>query len=167
MSATLTLRRPVAAQQKTLGDDLAPMHDRWMAECDVALGPVTDRDATFLQRWAAVRYVGDTFPERFQLEQDLLEELHPFILPEVRHRLAMQVDRLGRLQQQLELLAKQRGTARDLALTARQLVEALRLWYADIEFAVGHLRLEEIGPRAGDLLDRFSGPAWLEGSVVS
>ena len=48
MTATLTSWRPAAAAKQTLGDRLASRHDRWMADCDVALGPVTDRDATFL-----------------------------------------------------------------------------------------------------------------------
>jgi hypothetical protein len=154
MSATLTLHRPGAARDKTLADDLAPMHDRWMAECDLALGPVTDRDATFLQRWAAIRYVAETFPERFEVEQELVKELRPFILPEIRERLQMQMDRLIRLQQELERLARLRGTARDVARLARDLEEALRLWYADLEFAVGDLCPDEIGPLATRLLER-------------
>ena len=162
MTATLTTRRPAAAAQQTLGDRLASRHDRWMADCDVALGPVTDRDATFLQRWAAIRYIGDTFPERFQLEQDLVEELHPFILAEVRERLNMQMDRLVRLQQELEALGHQRGTAREIARVAREMVDALRLWYTDIEFAVGGLPLEDIGPRAVELLDRYTSCAGVD-----
>jgi len=142
------------------------MHDRWMADCDVALGPVTDRDATFLQRWAATRYISDTFPERFQLEQDLLEELHPFILPEVRERLNLQLNRLARLQQELGVLGHQRGTAREIARVARQLVEALRLWYAEIEFAVGGLQVQDIGPRAIELLDRCTSPCWCDEFLV-
>jgi hypothetical protein len=137
-----------------------------MADCDVALGPVTDRDATFLQRWAAVRYVGDTFPEQFQLEQDLVEELHPFILPEVRERLDLQKDRLARLQQELEALAHQRGTAREIARVARHLVDALRLWYAEIEFAVGGLQMRDIGPQATGLLDRCTSRAWFDEFLV-
>ncbi|HSJ75208.1 MAG TPA: hypothetical protein VK899_03345 [Gemmatimonadales bacterium] len=160
MTATLPPRRPIGAAKQTLEDHLAPMHDRWMADCDVALGPVTDRDATFLQRWAAIRYIGDTFPERFQLEQDLVEELHPFILAEMRERLNMQMDRLVRLQQELDALGHQRGTARQIARAAREMVDALRLWYTDIEFAVGGLQLQDIGPRANALLDRCTSGAW-------
>jgi len=166
MTATLTSRRPPGAAKQTLGDRLASRHDRWMADCDVALGPVTDRDATFLQRWAAIRYIGDTFPERFQLEQDLVEELHPFILPELRERLNMQMDRLLRLQQQLDALGHQRGTAREIARVAHEMVDALRLWYSDIEFAVGGLPLEDIGPRAVQLLDRCTSCAWSDEFLV-
>jgi len=167
MTTTFAERRLVRVADGTLADSLAPTHDRWMAECDEALGPVTDGDATYLQRWTAVAYVGDTFPRRFQLEQDLVEELHPFILPEVRQRLSMQVDRLTRLQEDLEHLVRQRDTARDVAHFARALEEALRLWYADIEFAVGHLKVEEIGPWAGELLDRCISATWLDEMVMS
>ena len=152
---------------ETLARPLAAAHDRWMADCDVALGPVTDRDATFLQRWAAVRYVSETFVERFHLEQELLEELRPFILPEVRERLWMQVERLTRLQENLERLARQRGSAREISYCARELLEALRLWYAEIEFAVGELPQIEIGQRANRLLERVTGRAWLHKSLVN
>jgi len=166
MTATLTSWRPAAATKQTLGDRLASRHDRWMADCDVALGPVTDRDATFLQRWAAIRYIGDTFPERFQLEQDLVEELHPFIAAEVRERLNMQMDRLLRLQLELEALGHQRGTAREIARVAREMVDALRLWYSDIESAVGGLLLEDIGARAVELLDRCTSCAGIDEFLV-
>lgn len=164
MTATL-LNSPSHAE--TLARPLAAAHDRWMAECDVALGPVTDRDATFLQRWAAMRYVAETFLERFQLEQELLEELRPFLLPEVRERLRRQVDRLARLQQNLERLTRQRGTGREITHSARELLEALRLWYAEIEFAVGDLPRHALSNAASRLLDQFSRPAWLHERFVS
>ena len=144
---TTTLMNPPAQKraEQTLASILAGAHDRWMADSDAVLGPVTDPNATFLQRWAAVRYVADGFLERFHLEQQLLEELHPFIMPELRERLRMQVGRLARLHQDLVRLAPQRGTAREVARTAREFLEALRLWYAEIELAVGALRQQEIG----------------------
>lgn len=161
MCASVVITQHGRAAPDILDPILAGTHDRWMAEADKVLGPVTERDATFFQRWAAIRYLSDTFPERFGMERELLEELHPFIVAEVRERLTLQVDRLIRLQQDLERLARQRGTAREVAHTARELLEALRLWYAEIEFAVGELREEDVGPGAARLL-RLRNPRRIE-----
>jgi hypothetical protein len=130
-----------------------------MAEADLALDPITDPLATFFQRWTAVRYLWDQFQERFLLEQELVDELHAFIPVEVRERLAMQIDRVNRLQQDMDRLAHQRGVARELARTARALLEALRLWYAEIEFAVGEIRQEDTSANVHRLLERLSGRA--------
>ena len=89
------------ATRDTFAPILAGTHDRWMAEADKLIGPVTDSDATFMQRWAAVRYVWDELPVRLQLEQELLDELHPFIPAEIRARLSMQLDRLHHLHREL------------------------------------------------------------------
>lgn len=155
MSSTLSL--PELADDVALALPLATTHDRWMTDCDCALGPVTDPDATFLQRWAAIRYASDTFDERFRLERELIHQLRPFIVAELWERLLMQEDRLTRLHLDLERLARQRGAARELARTARDFVESLRLWYAEIEFAVGEVRQKDIGAEARRLLRRLPG----------
>jgi len=62
----------------TLDPILADTHDRWMAEADKIIGAVTEPDAIFMQRWAAVRYVWDELPVQLQTQQELLKELHPF-----------------------------------------------------------------------------------------
>jgi hypothetical protein len=166
MSASVLLPQCETAVEQTLGPILASVHDRWMAEAETALGPVTDPQATFFQRWAAVRYLWDQFAERFTLEQELLNELYPFMTPELRERLGMQANRLTRLQQDLDRLAHQRGTAREVARKSRDLLEALRLWYAEVEFAAGEIRLEDIGFTASCLVERFSGPTWVEECFV-
>jgi hypothetical protein len=128
-----------------------------MAEADKIIGPVTEPDATFMQRWAAVRYLWDELPGRLQLEQELLYELHPFIPAEIRARLSMQLDRLHHLHRDLDGLAHRTGTARELARTARAFLEALRLWYAEIEFAIGEVERADIGYAATSLLERLTG----------
>ena len=150
---------PVVSLDRATRDTLAPIlagtHDRWMAEADKRIGPVTDSDATFMQRWAAVRYVWDELPVRLQLEQELLDELHPFIPAEIRARLSMQLDRLHHLHRSFDGLAHRTGSARELARTARALLEALRLWYAEIEFATGEIERGDVGYAATSLLERL------------
>lgn len=160
MTASTLLPDRESVTEQTLAPILTRVHDRWMAEADVALDPITDPQATFFQRWGAVRYLWDQFAERFLLEQELLEELHPFIPAEVRERLAMQIDRVNRLQHDMDRLAHQRGVARELARTARALLEALRLWYAEIEFAAGGIRQKDTSAGARGLLRRLSGRSW-------
>ena len=157
MYATTVVSPLDRAAQDTLDPILAGTHDRWMSEADKMLGPVTEPDATFMQRWAAVRYVADELPGRLQLEQELLEDLHPFIPAEIRERLSMQLDRLHHLHRDVDGLAHRTGTARELARTVRALLEALRLWYAEIEFALGELERADIGYAASALLERLTG----------
>jgi hypothetical protein len=131
---------------------LTPIHDAWMADADRFLIPVTDSNATFWDRWAAVRYAGDLFQDRLRLEKAFLREVRPFLTPKLNARLWMQVDRIERLHGDLVHLAYQRGTARELAHSARQLLEAVRLWYAEFEFALSGTREEDLGKRPAQLL---------------
>jgi hypothetical protein len=136
----------------TLGPRITIAHDNWMADGDRFIVPVTDSDATFWERWAALRYVEDQLLERFRLERTLLEELHAFLVPEMRERLGMQADRLSRLFADFSRLGRQRESARELARTARDLLEAVRLWYAEIELATGGIRWGDLGKEASRLL---------------
>ena len=128
----------------TLGTRFTIAHDNWMSDGDRFLLPVADADATFWERWAAVRYVEDQLLERFQLERALLQELRAFLTPEMNERLWMQADRLTRLLGEFTRLGRQRESARELAHTTRDLIDALRLWYAEIEFAAGGIRWSDV-----------------------
>jgi hypothetical protein len=70
----------------------------------------------------------------------------------MRERLRMQADRLGRLFADFSRLGRQRESARELARTARDLLEAVRLWYAEIELATGGIRWGDVGKEATRLL---------------
>jgi hypothetical protein len=152
MHATAMAPQPSARPGDTLNTRFSVAHDNWMADADRFLLPVTNADATFWERWAAVRYVDQQLVERFRLEQALLEELHPFVLAEIRERLWMQADRLIHLLEEFKRLGRQRQSARELAHTARDLIEALRLWYAEIEFAAGAIRWSDLSREGTRLL---------------
>jgi hypothetical protein len=141
----------------TLVRRLAAGHDDWMADADRFLLPVADADATFWERWGAVRYVEDELLDRFQLERRLLDELRAFLTAEMKERLGMQADRLSRLLAEFRRLGGERGRARELAHTTRELLDALRLWYAEIELAAGGIRWADVSTEAIRLLTEFSG----------
>lgn len=152
MHATAITPQPNARLGDTLSTKFCVAHDNWMADADRFLLPLTNVDATFWERWAAVRYVEEQLLGRFQLEQALLQELHPFVIAEIRERLWMQADRLIHILEEFKRLGRQRQSARELAHTARDLIEALRLWYAEIEFAAGGIRWSDMSREGVRLL---------------
>src|SRR6478672_11620989 len=95
MSAPTLIPRPDAGD--VLSRVMTPLHDAWMADADQTLDPLMRRQTTFWERWAAVNYLRNQFPERFSIERELLTELHSFLTPELNERLTMQTERLARL----------------------------------------------------------------------
>ena len=153
MSATTLIPRPNT--EDALFRTLIPIHDQWMSDADQTLEPMTRRDATFWQRWAAVNYLREEFPERLRLEQELLSELHAFLTAEVNERLLLQVERLAHLHQDALQLSQRRVTTVEMAGAVRSLLEALRLWYADVEFATNGIQRKDLGSRTTRVLNRL------------
>jgi hypothetical protein len=143
MSTTM-FPQPFPPDQDTIDTRLVPAHDNWMADADRFLMPVIDTDATFWDRWAAIRYVEEQLASRFQSELALLQQLRAFLPAEIRERLDMQAERLSRLIEDFNRLGRQRESAREVSHTARQLTEALRLWYAEIELNAGRIHLSDM-----------------------
>ena len=156
MYSTATAPPPPARVIDTLGTRFTVAHDNWMADADRFLLPVTNADATFWERWAAMRYVEDHLLAQVHVERALLEELRAFMIPEVRERLWMQADRLSCLLSEFNRLGRQRESARELAHTTRKLLDKLRLWYAEIEFAAGGIRWSDVSRDGVQLLAEFN-----------
>ncbi|HEX7336914.1 MAG TPA: hypothetical protein VF252_06875 [Gemmatimonadales bacterium] len=152
MTATVTLPQPATRLPDVLGTRFIPAHDNWMADSDRFLLPVTNADATFWERWGAVRFVEDRLLERVSLERALLDELRAFLPAEIKERLWLQADRLSRLLGDFGRLGRQRESARELAHVTRNLIDALRLWYAEIEFAAGGIRWSDVSGEGHRLL---------------
>jgi anaerobic selenocysteine-containing dehydrogenase len=140
----------------TLGNTFTVTHDHWMTDADRFLLPVTSADATFWERWGAMRYLNEHLRGQFQLEWQLLEQLRAFLPGEMRERLWMQAERLERLFEELGRLGRQRESAREVAHTARKVLEALRLWYAEIELAAGGIRWTDVNKEGLRLLTQLS-----------
>jgi hypothetical protein len=156
MYTTVMAPQPNAKVADTLRTRFTVVHDNWMADADRFVLQVTNVDATFWERWAATRFVQDQLLERFQLERALLAELRAFLTPEMRERLGMQADRLTRLLGDFNWLGRRRQSARELARTARELLDALRLWYAEIEFGAGAIRWNDVSTEGIQLLAEFN-----------
>ena len=57
----------------------------------------------------------------------------------------MQAERLSKLIDDFNRVGRQRESAREVSQTARNLTEALRLWYAEIELHAGGIHLADVG----------------------
>jgi hypothetical protein len=123
---------------------MSPLHDVWMADAEHVLAPLTRWEATFWDRWTAVSYLREQFPERLRLEQELVTELRAFLPPELNERLGMELERLVCLYHKLEQLSGRRVAVEEMARAVRELLESLRLWYADIEFAAGRIQQQSV-----------------------
>ena len=143
MNTTAMATHPTPSKD-TVAARLVSAHDNWMADADRFLAPVIDTDATFWDRWAAVRYVEEQLASRFESERALLQQLRAFLPAEIRERLDMQAERLSRLIENFNRVGRQRESAREVSHTARELTEALRLWYAEIELNAGRIHLVDV-----------------------
>jgi hypothetical protein len=153
MSATTLIPRPNASD--ALIRVMTPLHDKWMADAEQTLEPLTHWDATFWARWGAVNYLREVFPRRLELEQELLTELHAFLTAELNDRLRMQLERLVRLHHDLEEFCQRRVPTSELARAVGRLLEALRLWYAEIELAGGGINRRDLATEADRVLGRI------------
>jgi hypothetical protein len=139
-----------------LESTLATAHDRWMAEVHQVLLPVARPDATFWERWDAIRFLAERFPDRLGLERALGTALRPWISSEDAARLECQGARLVELHRECNRLAQERGMARDLAKRTGELLEAVRLWCAEFELAARHITESDVDEEVMRILGRMS-----------
>jgi hypothetical protein len=136
-------------------DILAPVlraaHKIWIRETNRFLLPVFAREAPFWERWTAVRYMADQFLGQYHLERTLVDELRPFLPPDIAERLTRDGERIGRLQCELDRVGRRRGTARTVSVMSRELLHLLRSWCHDIEEAAGRIR-RDLLPAEGNRL---------------
>jgi hypothetical protein len=139
MCATTLIPERSAEPELMLESPIAAAHDKWMAEVHQVLLPVTFPEATFWERWDAVRYLAERLPQRLQLELALSTELRPLLCPEDIERLQQQGERLIGLQRDCGRLGREPMMARQLAGRTKELLEAVRLWCAEFELAAGRI----------------------------
>ena len=154
---------PERATELMLESSLAATHDHWMAEVHQVLLPITRPEATFWERWDAVRFLAERFPDRLRLEQALAAKLHLLVSSDAATRLELQGERLCELYRQCTRLTQERGVARDLARRADNLLEAVRLWCAEFELAARDITESDVDEDVLRLLGRMSlgcTPAW-------
>ena len=123
-------------EQQGLGPVLRRAHKIWVEHTDSFLTPVIAPAVSFWERWTAVRFLADESAAQFRRECALLEELRAFLPAGVADQLLQDGERIGQLQQHLDQLGRRRGTAQKVSVAARQLLDSVRAWCADIEAAV-------------------------------
>jgi hypothetical protein len=143
---------------------IAQVHDVWMADASQRLEPLIQSDISFLDRWVAMNYLSDRLPERLNLEQALLRALESSLSLEDRNQVWNQANRVMRLHAELNQSSDQPAAAIEIARTARVFVEALRVWYAEVELVTHSIRWQDLGKSAKRAFDQFAAGArdpWL------
>jgi hypothetical protein len=162
MCATMVIPRFTPGQ--VVPSVIAQVHDAWMDDTSQLLEPLMQSDSSFLDRWVAMGYLSDRLPERLTLEQALLRTLECSLSLEVRNQVWNQANRVMRLHAELNQLSDQPVAPNDMARITRVFLEALRLWYAEVELATHSIRWQDMGTSAKRAFDQFAAGArdsWL------
>jgi hypothetical protein len=157
-----------AVQQSPARSDgdgiLAPVlhaaHKIWIRETTLYLWPVFVQEAPFWERWTAVRYMADEFLGQYHLERAFVDELRPFLPPDIADSLTRDGERIGRLQCELDRVGRRRGTAHTVSVISRRLLHLLRSWCADIEAAAGRIPRGLLPPEGNRLVADFELYTW-------
>jgi len=147
--------KPTWAPQDTssLGSILRAAHHTWIGEAESYLTPIIVPEASFWERWTAVRYIADQFAQQYRRESSLLNELRPVLDPDVAEALIGQGRRVGQLWGELDRVGRRRGTSRTVAVTARALLDALRTWCDQIAAAAGAIPREALSDEAKGMVE--------------
>src|SRR5829696_5972510 len=118
-------------REGTLAPVLRAAHEAWLREMTEYLLPLTERGASFWDRWTTVRYLADQFRPQYRRECAVVQELRPFLPHEVAERLVQQGLRIGGLQEAIDQVGRKHGTARTVLVISRGLLASLRDWCRD------------------------------------
>ena len=146
--ATMSLPR----SEEPLDAVLRPIHNTWVEETRRFLDPAIEPGADFWTRWGAIRYLSDDFRARYRLERALVDQLRGFLRLDVAERLVSEGDRLFRLRLELDRIGRRRGTAAEVAVVTRDLLEQLGVWCAEIELAAAGMTCDALPADATNLL---------------
>jgi hypothetical protein len=149
---TVTRTRRTA---RSVGAVLATIHEEWMRQVAVFLGPALNDDVDFWTRWTAARFLSDRFGDRFRLECALVDALGDLVSDEAAGNLAAAQAGLERIAEQLSDAGRRRATRMLTARLARRFIDQLALWCVEVEVATNHLDTAELPEAAGRLLPRL------------
>jgi hypothetical protein len=131
---------------------LHPIHKRWLEEARRFLDPTLSPRAESWTCSAAVRYLHEEFLNRFRWELAFVDELRPFLAVDMSERLRCEGARLARLRLEVDRIGHRRRTAAQVAAAARDLLEQLAFWCAEIEAAAGAIPREALTGEAAAFL---------------
>jgi hypothetical protein len=149
-------RKAVAPNSvRSAGAALAPIHDSWFLQVRAFVAPATDIRAGFWPRWAAARFLGDQFGDRFRLEGALADEIEPLLAREAVARLSSTRQEVERIQVKLLEVARRRGVAMVTAGLVERFIDAFGRWCVELELATAHLEPADLSGEARRLLARL------------
>jgi hypothetical protein len=146
----------------TLASVLGPIHRRWISRTRRTVEPVLTRDASFWDRWTAVRYLDDAFDDHYRQEVALVGSLIPLLPPAVGNRLTTLTETLDQSRVQLDRVGRRRGVSRAVSVVAREFLDLFQLWCTEVETAVGGLRRKALPERSEQLLAALVAAATVE-----
>ncbi|HEU5042402.1 MAG TPA: hypothetical protein VFT84_16360, partial [Gemmatimonadales bacterium] len=149
---TMPVERIASEQVTTI---LAQVHDQWVERIGELLAPATLQTSSFWDRWGAVRFLADQFEDRFRLECELAECLSGRLSPTCRARLAATRTGLDRTREALMEAGRRQGSAPQVVLLARRLLDQVRRWCVTLELAATGVDREDLSPRAREVLGRL------------
>jgi len=138
-----------------VGAVLATIHEGWMRQVAVFLGPALKEDVDFWTRWSAARFLGDRFGDRFRLECALVETLGDLLSAEAAETLAGARAQLEGTAEQLSDAGRRRATRMLTARLARRFIDQLALWCVELEVATNRLGTADLPEAAGRALLRL------------
>lgn len=162
MSATMTSATGITGT--TVGEVLAPLHERWLAALQAAVDPALAPASTRWDRWTAVRYLRDELAERLAQERKLVRSI-PGLSRTVVLRVEAGFEALERVIAEVNAAGRRRHTSGLVMVLLRNLLEHLADWYVAIEHAIADVPLVRLSPEGVRLLgelqpDDGAGPEW-------
>jgi hypothetical protein len=161
MTATAALTVATRADD-TLDVVLSPVHDRWIEQMNRLLAPAMVPQATFWDRWGAVRYLIDQFEDRFRLECALMDSLAGWLSRSEFVHLSTIRAVLERTRTDLIALGRRRGTGMVVAAFAEEILNQAKLWCAQLELATRNLRRCELSAESQRVVEHLEMAASLD-----
>lgn len=162
---TSSSKRPRSSRRDsgpTIASILAPIHADWMRRTRRAVEPVLSPEASFWDRWTTIRYVDDLFDHHYRHEVALVGSVVPLLPASVAARLTTLTETLDEALARLDQLGRRRGMARAVSVIAREFLDLLQLWCAEVEEAVGELRRKDLPEPSERLLVALEAAATAE-----
>jgi hypothetical protein len=158
MSAMMTAPAPITGT--TIRDVLAPLHERWVAALQTAVGPALVPTSTRWDRWTAVRYLRDELMDRLVQERKLVRSI-PGLGRAATVRLEAGFEVLERVIAEIDVAGRRRNTSGIVMGLLERLLEHLADWYVAIEQATADVPLTQLPSEGIRLLGevRLEAPA--------
>jgi hypothetical protein len=162
MSATMIPGTSITGT--TVGEVLAPLHERWLAALQTAVGPALLPTSSRWDRWTAVRYLRDALAERLAQERKLVRSIPGLKVP-VLIRLEAGFEVLERVIAEVNAAGRRRHTSGLVMVLLQDLLEHLADWFVAIEHATAEIPLLRLPPDGVRLLGQMqpedaASPGW-------